>query len=89
MVKLSDLFDELCRDLSFFEVVLKGDSLTVTNAIGGHGENWLKFGQIMEDIKLFPRSSGSEEFFMYDEGQMKRHINWLKKRLRDIWTTFG
>jgi hypothetical protein len=24
---------------------------------------------------------------MYNEG--KRHINWLKKPLRDIWTTFG
>jgi hypothetical protein len=28
----------------------------VTKAIGGHEENWLRFGQIVEDIKLVLRS---------------------------------
>jgi hypothetical protein len=39
---------ELCRDSSIFEVILEGDSLTMTKAIGGNGENWLKFGQTVE-----------------------------------------
>jgi ribonuclease HI len=47
---------KLCHDLGIFEVVLEGDSILVTKAIGGHGENWLRFGQIVEDIKLVLRS---------------------------------
>jgi ribonuclease HI len=47
---------ELCRDIGIFEVVLEGDSIMVTKAISGIGENWLRFGQIVEDIKLVLRS---------------------------------
>jgi ribonuclease HI len=47
---------EFCRDLGFFDIILEGDSLMVTKALEGKGENWLKFGQIVEDTKLLLRS---------------------------------
>ena len=61
---------ELCQDLGIFEVVLEGDSIMVTKAIGGHGENWLRFGQIVEDIKLVLRS-----FWQWRVSHVKRVAN--------------
>ncbi|XP_059441727.1 uncharacterized protein LOC132174030 [Corylus avellana] len=47
---------EFCRELGFFEILLKGDSMSVVKAIGENTQNWLKYGQIMEDTKMVLRS---------------------------------
>lgn len=47
---------EFCWDLGIFDVILEGDSLIVTRALEGKGENWLRFGQIVEVTKLVLRS---------------------------------
>jgi ribonuclease HI len=47
---------EFCRDLGLFDIILEGDSLMVTRALEGKDENWLRFGQIVEDTKLVLRS---------------------------------
>lgn len=47
---------ELCRDLGFFEVMLEGDSLSVVKAIGETKQNWLRYGHIVEDVKIVLRS---------------------------------
>jgi ribonuclease HI len=45
-----------CCDLGICEVILEGDSLMVTRAFEKKGENWLRYGQIVEDTKLVLRS---------------------------------
>jgi ribonuclease HI len=47
---------EFCRDLGIPEVILEGDSLMVTRALEEKGENWLRYGQIVEDTKSVLRS---------------------------------
>ncbi|XP_059458257.1 uncharacterized protein LOC132187840 [Corylus avellana] len=47
---------EFCRELGFFEILLEGDSMLVVKAIGGNTQNWLKYGQIVEDTNMVLRS---------------------------------
>ena len=47
---------EFYRDLGIFEVILEGDSVMVTRALEEKGENWLRYGQIVEDTKSVLRS---------------------------------
>jgi ribonuclease HI len=46
---------EFCWDLGIFDIILERDSLMVTRALEGKGENWLRFEQIVEDTKLVLR----------------------------------
>jgi hypothetical protein len=40
---------EFCQDLGFYEIMLEGGSLSVVKATGETKQNWLHYGQIVED----------------------------------------
>jgi hypothetical protein len=42
---------EFSRDLGLHNIVLKGDSLPVINALKEEGLRWSRYGQIVEDIR--------------------------------------
>jgi hypothetical protein len=41
---------EFCRDLGLSDIMLEGDSLQVVLAVNAKGDQWLRFGQIIDDI---------------------------------------
>ncbi|XP_059440462.1 uncharacterized protein LOC132172916 [Corylus avellana] len=42
---------EFCREVGVHETILEGDSLLVVNAIKNQNQCWLRYGQIITDIK--------------------------------------
>ena len=47
---------ELCKEVGINDILLKGDSLLVVRAVSDSGQSWLRYGQIIEDIKWVMRS---------------------------------
>jgi hypothetical protein len=42
---------ELCKEMGFIDIVLKGDALQIVNAVKVTGNNWSMFGHIVDGIK--------------------------------------
>jgi hypothetical protein len=38
--------------MSFNDIILKGDTLQIVDAVKAEGDKWSKFGHIVDDIKL-------------------------------------
>lgn len=43
---------ELSKEIGFNDIILKGDTLQIVNAVKAEGNNWSKFGHIIDGIKL-------------------------------------
>ena len=43
---------EFCQDSGLLNIMLEGDSLQVVQAVNAKGEQWLRFGQIIDDIQV-------------------------------------